>query len=201
MICYLKHLRDLWYKYVVWRKYKIGRNFHCGRGTFLWAKDRLEIGDNFYLGKYSSIETNCIIGDNVIIANHVGIVGRYDHNYKQVGVPVRLASQMHDADYDWKGSGELTIIGDDVWIGYGAIIMSGVNIADGSIIASGAVVTKDTKPYSINAGVPAKKIAERFDCEDDKDKHIEILNKSKMLVGRLTGGVERRSRFPHRLAA
>ena len=137
MIQFLKLLRDLWYKNVIWRKYKIGKNFHCGRDTFLWAKDRLEIGDNFYLGKHSSIETNCVIGDNVIIANHVGIVGRYDHNYQQIGVPVRLAMQIRDENYDWKGKGEITTIGDDVWIGYGAIIMSGVHIAAGSIIAAG----------------------------------------------------------------
>lgn len=107
MIQFLKLLRDLWYKNVIWRKYKIGKNFHCGRDTFLWAKDRLEIGDNFYLGKHSSIETNCVIGDNVIIANHVGIVGRYDHNYQQIGVPVRLAMQIRDENYDWKGKGEI----------------------------------------------------------------------------------------------
>lgn len=78
--------------------------------------------------------------------------------------------------------------------------MGGVNIADGSIIASGAVVTKETKPYSINAGVPAEKIAERFDSEADKDKHIKLLHKSKMLIEKLTGG-ERKSHYPHRLAA
>lgn len=183
MIQYLKHLRDLWYKHVIWKRYKIGRNFHCGRGTFLWAKDRLEIGDNFYLGKYSSIETNCVIGHNVIIANHVGIVGRYDHNYQQIGVPVRLAMQIHDSDYDWKGSGKLTIIGDDVWIGYGAIIMSGVHIASGSIIAAGSVVTKDTEPYSINGGVPARKMSNRFNNMEDMNRHIELLYGSDILNG------------------
>lgn len=175
MIQFLKHIRDLWYKHFVWRKYKIGKKFHCGRGTFLWAKDRLEIGDNFYLGKYSSIETNCIIGNNVIVANHVGIVGRYDHNYQQVGVPVRLAMDMRDDDYDWKGKDELTVIGDDVWIGYGAIIMSGVNIGNGSIIAAGAVVTKDTEPYSINGGIPARKLSDRFDNIEDMKKHVALL--------------------------
>jgi len=181
MIHNLKRLRDWWYKYVVWRKFRIGKNFHCGRGTFLWAKNGLDIGDNFYLGKYSSIETNCMIGNNVIIANHVGIVGRYDHNYQQVGVPVRLAMQMHDEDYDWKGKDELTIIGDDVWIGYGAIIMSGVHIGSGCIIASGAVVTKDTEPYTIYGGVPAKKISERFNSIKERNEHIRILKKEGMM--------------------
>ena len=111
MIQFLKHLRDLWYKYIIWHKYKIGKNFHCGRGTFIWARNKIEIGDNFYLGKFSSIETNCIIGNNVIIANHVGIVGRYDHNYQQIGIPVRLASQIRDKNYSWKGLDEITYMG------------------------------------------------------------------------------------------
>lgn len=182
LIHFLKKLRDLWYKYIVWHRYKIGRNFHCGRDTFLWAKDKLEIGDNFYLGKHSSIETNCMIGNNVIIANYVGIVGRYDHNYQQVGVPVRMAMQIRDKDYNWKGTDELTIIGNDVWIGYGAIILSGVKIADGCIIAAGSLVTKDTEPYSVYAGTPAKKVKERFNTEYEKTKHIEMLKKHYMLT-------------------
>lgn len=176
IIYYIKSIRDLWMKHIIWRKYKIGKGFHCGRGTFIWAKNKLEIGDNFYLGKYSSIETNCIIGNNVIIANHVGIVGRYDHNYQQVGVPIRLASQIRDNDYNWKGLNEITIIEDDVWIGYGAIVMSGVHIARGCIIAAGAVVTKDTEAYTIYAGVPAKKIRPRFDNESDLQRHIKEMN-------------------------
>ena len=175
LIIIVKKIRDFIYKNIVWRKYKIGKKFHCGRGVFIWGKDTIVIGDNFYLGKYSSIETNCVIGDNVIIANHVGIVGRYDHNYQQIGVPVRLASQIRDKDYSWKGKNEVTYIGNDVWIGFGAIIMSGVHIADGSIIAAGSVVTHDTEPYSIYAGVPAKKIRDRFENESDKDKHLQLL--------------------------
>lgn len=54
------------------------------------------------------------------------------------------------------------IIGSDVWIGQNVIIMSGVTIGDGSIVAAAAVVTKDVKPYSIVGGVPAKFIKNRF---------------------------------------
>lgn len=179
LITYLKGLRDLFYKEIVWRKYKIGKNFHCGRGVFIWGRNKIVIGDNFYIGKYSSIETDCIIGDNVIIANHVGVVGRYDHNYQEVGTPIRLAPQIRDKNYNWKGSEEITIIEDDVWIGFGAIIMSGVRIARGSIIAAGAIVTKDTEAYSIYAGIPAKKISNRFDNELDLQEHIKLTSKTK----------------------
>lgn len=175
LIDFLKRLRDLWYKHVVWRRYRIGKRFHCGRGVFLWARDGITIGDDFYIGKYSIIETNCKIGNGVILANHVGIVGRYDHNYQQVGTPVRLARSIRDRDYDWKGCGEMTTIGDDVWIGFGAIVMSGVSIADGTVVAAGSVVTHDTEPYSIYAGVPARKISDRFGSDEDRQRHVRML--------------------------
>lgn len=63
-----------------------------------------------------------------------------------------------------------TVVGDDVWIGRGAIIMPGVNIGSGSIIATGSVVTKDVPPYSVVGGNPAKLIKQRF-----SDTEIEQL--------------------------
>ena len=107
----------------------------------------------------------------------MGIVGRYDHNYQQIGTTVRMAECIRDKDYSWKGLNNITYIGDDVWIGYGAIIMSGVNIANGSIIAAGSIVTKDTEPYSIYAGTPAKKIKDRFSSKEDLNRHLELLKK------------------------
>lgn len=62
-------------------------------------------------------------------------------------------------------SSKKTIIGNDVWIGARAIILSGVKIGDGAIIAAGAVVTKDVEPYTIAGGVPAKPIRKRFTDE------------------------------------
>lgn len=62
----------------------------------------------------------------------------------------------------WDNKGDI-VIGNDVWIGFEAVIMSGVTIGDGAIIASRAVVTKDVPPYTIVGGVPAKQIRKRFD--------------------------------------
>jgi len=135
------------------------------------------IGKNFYIGRDSFIESDVIIGDNVIWANRVALVGRYDHHYQQIGVPVRLASQIRDDDYNWLGLNSLTIIGDDVWVGYGVTIIGGVNIGKGSIIAAGSVVTKDTEPYTIYAGVPARKIKDRFKSKEDLEEHLAILSK------------------------
>lgn len=64
----------------------------------------------------------------------------------------------------WDNKGDITI-GNDVWIGYEAVIMSGVHIGDGAIIASRAVVTKDVPPYTIVGGTPAKEIRLRFDAD------------------------------------
>ena len=63
---------------------------------------------------------------------------------------------------DYKGD---TVIGHDVWIGYNAIVMPGVQIGNGAIIASGSVVTKDIEPYCIVGGNPAKLIRKRFNDE------------------------------------
>lgn len=64
----------------------------------------------------------------------------------------------------WDKKGDI-VIGNDVWIGYEAVILSGVIIGDGAIIGTRAVVTKDVPPYSIVGGVPARVIRMRFDEE------------------------------------
>ena len=73
----------------------------------------------------------------------------------------------------WDNRGDI-VIGNDVWIGYEAVILSGVTIGDGAIIGTRAVVTKDVPPYMIVGGVPAKPIRKRFD-----EKVIEELLKIK----------------------
>ena len=76
------------------------------------------------------------------------------------------AKDIRDA---WDNKGD-TVIGNDVWIGYEAVIMSGVTIGDGAVIGTRAVVTKDVPPYTIVGGVPAGPIRRRFD-----DAEIEKL--------------------------
>lgn len=67
-----------------------------------------------------------------------------------------------DVVQSWDNKGDI-IIGNDVWIGYEAIILAGVTIGDGAIIGARAVVTKDVLPYTVVTGVPAKPIKKRFD--------------------------------------
>ena len=64
----------------------------------------------------------------------------------------------------WDNKGDI-VLGNDVWIGYEAVILSGVTIGDGAIVGARAVVTKDVPPYTIVAGVPARPIRKRFDEE------------------------------------
>lgn len=181
MIKQIKNIRDAYLSIFKWRRFSIGKNFHAGRDVFLWAKHGISIGNNFYIGKYSIIECDAQIGNNVIFANQVSLIGRYDHHYQQIGVPIRLASQIRDTDYDWKGLNQQIIIEDDVWVGLGSIILSGVTIGTGSIIAAGSVVTKNVEPYSIFGGNPARKIRNRFDSEIDLQEHIRLSKEFKTL--------------------
>lgn len=86
--------------------------------------------------------------------------------YEEWGLDV---SHVTDA---WDNKGDI-VIGNDVWIGYEAVIMSGVKIGDGAIIGTRAVVTKDVPPYTVVGGMPAKVIKKRFD-DDTIDKLMKI---------------------------
>ncbi|WP_432071736.1 DapH/DapD/GlmU-related protein [Streptomyces wuyuanensis] len=120
------------------------------------------MGTDVYIGKGCTIEVDGAIGDGVLIGNRVGIVGRTDHAMRQVGVAVRHA--------DWVGDHPERLsrpvhIGDDVWIGYGAVVLSGVVIGRGAVVAAGAVVTSDVAPYDVVAGNPAAAVGRRFEAE------------------------------------
>lgn len=67
-----------------------------------------------------------------------------------------------DVAKSWENKGDI-VVGNDVWIGFEAIILAGVTIGDGAVIGARAVVTKDVPPYTIAGGVPAKPIRKRFD--------------------------------------
>jgi len=147
-----------------------GRNLHIGKSGRLWAPDRIVIKDNVYIGKYVYVECNLDIGHNSIIANHVKVCGRNDHDYSLIGVPVRFTS------FKKHTSNEKVIIGDDVWIGLGAIIVGPVIIGDGAIIAAGSIVVKDIPPFTIYGGNPAVFIKNRFNSDTDAAKHVKAIN-------------------------
>ena len=154
-----------------------GSNFHAGRGVNIWAKNLIIIGDNFYIGRYSQIECDAEIGNNVILGNYVALVGKFDHHFQQIVIPTRLASQICDKDYNLTGINWKVIVEDDVWIGFGSIILSGVKIGRGSIIAAGSLVTKDMVPYEIVGGDPARRITERFTPEEIYTHELKLYGK------------------------
>ena len=71
---------------------------------------------------------------------------------------------VKDVANAWDNKGDI-VIGNDVWIGYEAVVLAGVTIGDGAVIGTRAVVTKDVPPYTIVGGVPAKFIRKRFPQE------------------------------------
>lgn len=166
----LRLVRPLWLR--LFKLYAIRGNVECegdlhlGIGSKIFAPHRLTIGRDVYIGKLCTIECDGRIGDEVMIANAVGIVGRHDHDYTVVGKSIRRAPWVGDADYVDGGRNNAVTIGSDVWIGYGAIVLSGVTVGRGAIVAAGAVVTRDVAPYAIVAGNPARQVASRFSAED-----------------------------------
>lgn len=99
----------------------------------------------------ASEHAKIVIGRDCMISYAVHM--RTDmHRYDSVGIPMKDQGCVEKD----------IIIGDDVWIGYGAQVMAGVSIGSGSIVAAGAVVTKDVPEYAVVGGVPARIIKMRI---------------------------------------
>lgn len=114
------------------------------------------IGDKLIIGKFCSIAAGVTFIMNG--GNH-----RTDW-FTNYPFPVFGHGWEHAMPDAWPNKGD-TVIGNDVWIGYGAVIMPGVHVSDGAIVATKAVVTKDVPPYAIVGGNPAQLIRFRFDEE------------------------------------
>ena len=126
--------------------------------------------DAFFASDFPSI---LIIGNYVSIANGVVFLPCTEHDYKNLSTyPFKVYNYIEKYEAKAKGS---IIVEDDVWIGARAIILSGVRIGQGAVIAAGSVVTKDVEPYSIVGGNPAKFIKYRFEPDMiEKLKRINI---------------------------
>ncbi len=110
---------------------------------------------------WGSSNEKLIIGNFVSIAEDVKFLLGGNHEYNRVSTyPFKVKYFSHKCEATSKGE---IIVGDDVWIGHGCMILSGVRIGQGSIIAAGSVVVKDVPPYTIYGGAPAVFIKNRFD--------------------------------------
>ena len=153
----------------------VGNDLHIGAGSRFWAPEAIHIGNGVYIGKKVLVECNADIGDYVLISNRVALVGRHDHDFRTVGVPVRfspwIGSSMHHNTF----RKEKIVVESDVWIGFGAIVLSGVTIGRGAIVAAGSVIAKDVGDYQIVAGNPANIVGMRFKDESSIKKHEELI--------------------------
>lgn len=133
------------------------------------------IGDGTYIGNDTFIDNCEYIGKYTSIAPNVAI-GLVNHPISSISTSPLFYSKSRGFINEDKNivNNKSTKIGNDVWIGYGAIIMEGINIGNGAIVGASSIVTKDVPDYAIVVGTPAKIIKYRFE-----DKTINILNKSK----------------------
>ncbi|MFK8055245.1 MAG: CatB-related O-acetyltransferase [Saprospiraceae bacterium] len=123
------------------------------------------IGDKLIIGKFCQIASDATFIMNG--GNHL-TDGISTFPFQIFGEA--WSDAMEGKSYPTKGD---TVIGNDVWIGFGATIMPGVNVGHGAIIATKAVVTKDIPPYAIVGGNPAKVIKMRFE-ESDVEKLLKL---------------------------
>jgi maltose O-acetyltransferase len=124
---------------------KAGKNINVERGAYFGMGDQLQIGDNSGLGVNCQASGPIIIGNDVMIGPDV-ILLTQNHQFDRLDIPM------------WKQGykePKPIIIHDDVWIGIRAIVLAGVHIGKGAIVAAGAIVTKDVPDYAIVGGSPA----------------------------------------------
>lgn len=148
-----------------------GVDLHLGARSRIWAPRQVVIGNHVYVGKDVHIEANCRIGDYCLIANRVAIVGRHDHDFSSVGFPMRYAPWIGSRRFAARHVDEEAVIEDDVWLGFGAVVLTGVTVGRGSVVAAGGVVTRDLPPYCIAAGVPARVVGQRFEDSASIERH------------------------------
>jgi len=122
----------------------------------------LVTGRDCFINVGAVIGPKVTFGDYVLLGPGVTFTGD-DHVYQKVGVPITFSGRP---------TLRPTIIGDDVWIGAKAIVLAGVAVGSGAIIAANAVVNRDVPPCAIVGGVPARQIGWRFDSETERELHL-----------------------------
>lgn len=145
--------------------------------------EKVSVGNNSYgllnISHFGNPNEKLLIGNYVSIADDVKFILGGNHQTDLITVfPIYSKTVLNDPLKDAKTKGLITI-GDGVWIGSNSIILSGINIGEGSIIAAGSIVTKDVEPFSIVGGNPAKFI--KFRISDNEKNIIKNFNLNEIL--------------------
>lgn len=128
----------------------VGKNTKIQRAVYIGSGNNIVIGNNCQVNERVRLD-NVNIGNNVMIARECIILGKM-HESTDIHTPMNEQG-VKDV--------KKTCIEDDVWLGLRVVVMPGIHIRKGTIIAAGAVVTKDTEAYGVYGGVPAKLIKQR----------------------------------------
>jgi len=150
----------------------------CGRNVKFNHKDtfsfqNISIGNDVYIAPgavFLSSDSEIMIGNKVLFGPNVTIITG-DHSLDLRG------KYIYDITEKRPGEDLPVVLEDDVWVGTGAIILKGVTIKRGAIIAAGAIVTKDVPPYAIAGGIPARVLRYRGTNEDIAHHEVSLYGK------------------------
>jgi maltose O-acetyltransferase len=123
-----------------------GKNVIIKQNAYFGSGIGIKIGNNSQIGERATIGAYTKIGDDVIMGPEV-IIWSVTHRFDDVNIPINLQGATSVRPVE---------IGNDVWIGQRVIIKPGLKIGSHSVIAAGAIVTKDVPAWAVAAGVPAK---------------------------------------------
>lgn len=164
MLNNLKSWVKLQYKKLVWRKNNQHNSTYMG---CYFNSDKVRVGKYTY-GVLNIHSSDCdneglTIGDFCSISGSAEFLLAGEHITNRITTyPIKQILLLNGKDTVTKGR---IVLEDDVWVGERALVLSGVHIGQGAVVAAGAVVTKDVPPYSIVGGVPAQVIKYRFEPE------------------------------------
>jgi acetyltransferase-like isoleucine patch superfamily enzyme len=129
---------------------KIGNDVILMPGVEVFSPWRLVVGSHTNIGRHAHLDArgDLTIGDNVNISDEVA-VWTAEHDIQAEDFPISRGA---------------VVVGDRVWLCFRSIVLPGVRLGEGCVVASGAVVTKDVPPFTVVGGIPAKVIGDRNKC-------------------------------------
>lgn len=150
---------------------KCGKNVTIGKNT-TFSYQNIHCGNNVAIGSNSMFlctRAKIILGDHVMFGPHVQVIT----GGHRTDIPGRYMDTIKNSEKRPEDDRDVIFEGDN-WIGTGSIILKGVTIGRGAVVAAGCVVTKDVPPYAIVGGIPAKVLKYRF-TDDVIEEHEKML--------------------------